>query len=113
MLSPTLFPESTEKAGPKHSTSVPSSSVVAGPLSVDEKEVALVVINLAVKTPPGPQLEVGVLCGKAHELPLLPPTLQMVVPVLSPATAQLNVMTSLGQVGGAAVNCPPTSPGDK
>ena len=110
---PTLFPASWEKAGPKHSTSVPSSSVVAVPLNIDEKEVAFVVSNLAVKTLPQVVMTVGVLCDKAHILPPLPPTLQKVVPVLSPPTVHLMVMVSLGQVGGAAVNCPPTSPGEK
>ena len=39
VLSPTLFSCSRVAAGPKHSTTVPSN---AGPLSVDENEVALV-----------------------------------------------------------------------
>ena len=37
-----MFPASLDKAGPKHSTSVPFSAGVAVPLSVDVKEVALV-----------------------------------------------------------------------
>ena len=53
-----MFPVSLDKAGPKHSTRVPSSSEVAVPLSVDEKEVALVpnpVPVATVKGLPGPQ----------------------------------------------------------
>ena len=42
-----MFPASLEKAGPKHSTSVPFSAEAAVPLSVDEKKVALVVPNPA------------------------------------------------------------------
>ena len=52
VLPPILFPEFLEKAGPKHSTSLPFSAGVAVPLSVDEKKVALVpkpVSDLAVK----------------------------------------------------------------
>ena len=48
-----MFPGYLEKAGPKHSTRVPSSAGVAVPLSVDEKEVALVPNSgpgLAMKT---------------------------------------------------------------
>ena len=56
---PTLFPTSLEKAGPKHSTRVPFSAGIAVPLSVDEKEVALVVPkpvpDVVVKTLPDPQ----------------------------------------------------------
>ena len=56
----TLFSSRTLLAGPKHSTSVPSSSEVAVPLSVDEKKVALVpnsVPDLAVKVSLGLQIE--------------------------------------------------------
>ena len=84
------------------------------PLSVDEKEVAFVpnsVPGLAVKTPPGPHVDmesaVFVLCDNRHSL-LPPPTLQMVIPFLSPVTVHLKVKLSPGQVGGAAVNCPAT-----
>ena len=58
VLSPTLLSISLEKAGPKHSTSVPFSSEVGVPLSVDEKEVALVpnpVPGVAMKVLPGLQ----------------------------------------------------------
>ena len=59
---PTMSPASLEKAGPKHSTSVPSSAEVAVPLSVDVKEVALVpnpVTPLALKAPPVPHVAVA------------------------------------------------------
>ena len=55
-----LFPGATLLAGPKHSTNVPLSAEVAVPLSVDEKEVALVpnpVPDLAVNVSLGPQIE--------------------------------------------------------
>ena len=54
-----MFPGSTLLAGPKHSTSVPSSVRSAVPLSVDEKEVALVsnpVPGVAAKAWSGPQI---------------------------------------------------------
>ena len=82
------------------------------PLSVDVKEVALVVPNpvpgVAVKglvDPQGTEAP-AVLCASRHSL--LPPTLQMVTPFLSPVTVHLKVKVSPGQVGGAAVNCPVT-----
>ena len=107
-----MFLEFLEKAGPKHSTSVLSSAEVAVPFSVDEKEVALVPNSgpaVAVKGLLVPQVwESCVLCNKVHSLP--PPTLQMVTPFLSPAIVHLKVKESPGQVGGAAVNCPVTSP---
>ena len=58
-------------AGPKHSTSVPFSAGVAVPLSVDVKEVALVVPNpapdMAVKALLGPQIEEDVnVCTNIH-----------------------------------------------
>ena len=116
-LIPTLFPGSSLVAGPKHSTSVPFSSGVAVPLSVDVKEVALVpnpVPGVAVKAlflPIGPQESLPVdTCAREHQL-LLPFTFQMVTPFLSP-TVQVNVKVSPGQVGGAAVKCPATSPGE-
>ena len=105
-----MFPASLEKAGPKHSTSVPSSVVVAVPLSVEVKEVELVpnsVPGAAVKGLATPQ-ETGtfaVLCTREHSL--LPFTLQMVIPLMS-STVHLKVKVSPGQVGGAAVNCPVT-----
>ena len=111
VLSPTLFPGSTLLAGPKHSTRVPFRAEVAVPLSVDEKEVALVpnpnpVPGLAMNISLGPQIEEEVvLCIRIHSL--LPPTLQMVNPFLSP-TVHRKVKVSPGQVGGAAVNCPVT-----
>ena len=106
MLLPTVL---LDKVGPKHSTSVPSSVAVAVPLSVDEKEVAFVASNLAVKTAPGPPSSVSpvLLCNRWSTW--LSPTRQMVTPVLSPATVHLKVKVSFGQVGGAAVNCPPAS----
>ena len=80
---------------------------VAVPLSVDEKEVALVVPNpvapLAVKASLG--LQVGEFDPCCREHSLLPFTLQKVNPFLSPVTLHLKVKVSPGQVGGAAVNC--------
>ena len=107
-----LFCCCREVAGPKHSISVPFSAGVAVPLSVDEKEVALVVPNpvldLALKTLPGPQIEEEFdVCGRGHSL--FPPTLQMVTPFMSPVTVQLKVKVLPEHVGGAAVNCPATS----
>ena len=88
---------------------------LAVPLSVDVKEVAVVpnpVPDLAVKTSRGPQMEEDVdRCTRIHSL--LPPTLQMVIPFMSPVTVHLKVKVSSGQVGGAAVNCPATSSGKK
>ena len=117
VLPPTLFPASLARPGPKHSNSVPSSPRVAVPLSVDEKEVTLVpnpVPVVTVKALPGPQVDeaLAVLCPRIHSL-LPPPTLQIVVPLMSPATVHLKVKVSPGQVGGAAVNCPATTPGEK
>ena len=104
---------SLERRGPKHSTSVPSSVGVAVPLSVDVNKVASVVPNpvqgLALKALPDPQGRGKplVLCIRAHSLP---PTLQMVIPLMSP-TLHMKVKVSPGHVGRAAVNCPVTSPG--
>ena len=114
MSPPILFPWSTLLAGPKHSTTVPFSSEVAAPLSVDEKEVALVpnpVTPLAVKASLG--LQVGEVdpCRRVHSL--VPFTLQKVNPFLSPVTVHLKEKVSPGQVGGGAINCPATSPGGK
>ena len=111
-----LFPGSILLAGPKHSTSVPFSAGFAVPLSVDEKEVALVpnpVPVVTVKGLPDPQ-ELGssaVLCTREHSL--LPFTLQMVIPSLSPVTVHLKVKVPPGQVGGGAVSCPATTPGNR
>ena len=61
-MSPTLFLAVLLRFGPKHSTSVPFSAEVAVPLSVDEKEVALVpnpVTGVAVKALPDPQVAVA------------------------------------------------------
>ena len=111
----TLFSVFKLEAGPKHSTNVSSSMGVALPLRVDEKEVAFVpnsgpgVAVKAVAEPQGPGV-LAILCPKRHELPP-PPTLQNVVPVTS-LTVQLKEKVSPGQVGGAGVNCPATSPGE-
>ena len=114
VLFPTMFPASTLRSGPKHSTSVPFSAGVAVPLSVDEKKVAVdipnPVLDIAVKALPLPQREEGVvLCTRTHWL--LPLTLQVVSPAMSPRTVHLKVKASPIQVGGAALNCPVTSPG--
>ena len=99
----------------KHSISVPSSVGDAVPLSVDVKEVASITPNpvtvVAVRT--GPHVDTAAeACTRAH--PLLPSsTLQVVCPFLSPVTVHLKVKVSSGQVGGAPVNCPATSPGEK
>ena len=109
---PTRFPGSILLASPKHSTNVPFSAGAAVPLSVEVKEVALApnpAPELAVKTLLGPQIEDEVvLCTRGHSL--FPSTLQMVIPLMSPVTVQVKVKVSPGQVGGAAVNCPVTSP---
>ena len=82
-----MFLASLEKAGPKHSTSVPFSVGVAVPLRVDEKEVAFVVPNpvtgVTMKGLPGPQGKgtLAVACTRIHSV--LPPTLQRVIPFLS------------------------------
>ena len=113
---PTMFSGSLARPGPKHSTSVPFSAEVAVPLSVDEKDVALVVPNpvpvVTMKGLPVPQGPgaLAVLCSSEHSL-LPPPTLQMVTPILSPVTVHLKVKVSLLQVGGAVVNCPATTSG--
>ena len=108
-----MFPASLDKAGPKHSTSVLFSAEVAVPLSVDVKEAALVpnpVPVVAVKVLPEPQVRgaLAVLCRREHSL--LPPTLQMVTPLMS-LTVHLKIKVSPGQVGGAAMNCAAASPG--
>ena len=106
-----MFPWSTLLAGPKHSTSVPFSVGSAVPLSVDVNEVAVIpnpVPDLAMKTLPGPQIDdADDLCARIHWL--LPPTPQVVTPLMSPVTVHLKVNVSPGQVGGAAVSCPVAS----
>ena len=64
-----------------------------------------------MKVLPDPQVRgaLAVLCNREHSL--LPPTLQMVTPLMS-LTVHLKVMLSPGQVGVAAVNCPAASPGE-
>ena len=89
------------------------------PLSVDVKEGPLVpkpVPGLAVKASLGPQIEedgdlgdLGDLCIRLHSL--LPPTLQLVTPLLSPKTVQVKVKLASGQMEGAAMNWPVGSPG--
>ena len=118
VLLSTLFPGSTLLAGPKHSTKVPFSARVAVPLSVDVKEVALVpnpIPDLAVKAVVGPQvaMEGFDLCERLHSSLVVFPTLHMVNPLLPPLTVHLKVKVSPGQVGGAAVNCPVTSSGER
>ena len=108
-----MFAVSLENCGPKHSTSVPSSLEVATPLSADENKVALApnpVPDTAMNGLPDPQARgsLNVLCGRIHSS--LPFTLHMVIPFIFPMV-HLNMKVSLGQVGGAAMNCPATSPG--
>ena len=110
-----MFPGSTLLAGPKHSTSISSSASVAVSLSVDEKEVAFVVPNpvpgVALKLLFGPQVAVEVdIRGRVHRL-RLPPTLQIVTPLIPP-TLHAKEKVSPGQVGRGAMNCPATSPGE-
>ena len=108
ILLPTLFPDSRELAGPKHSTSVPFSAVVTVLLSVEVKELLLVpnsVSGIAVKAsvfPLGPQVSVEVDKCTRVQILLLPSTLQRVVPL--PFTVHLKVKVSPGQVGGAGMN---------
>ena len=111
-LFPTMFSGFTLLAGPKHSTSVPFSVGSALPLSVDMNEVVLIpkpVLGRDVNTSLGPQRDENVdVCTRVHSL--LPPTLQVVTPLMFPVTVHLKVKVSPGQVGGAAVNCPATLP---
>ena len=108
----TLFPGSILLAGPKHSTTVPSSEMFAVTLSVDVKEELFdpkPVSDVAVNISCAPQIEEEfILCTRVHSL--LPATFQVVTPFMSPITVQLKVKVSPGQVGGAALNCPATSP---
>ena len=105
-----LFPGSVLLGVPKHSTNLPSSAGSEVPLSVDEKEKLFnpnPVPDLALKALPGPQTEEEFdLCGRGHSL--LPPTIQVVSPFMSPTTVHINLKVSPGQVGRAAVNCPAT-----
>ena len=98
----------------KHSISVPSSVGDAVAVSIDEKEVASITPNpvpvVIVRTVSHVDTAAA-LCARIHEL--LPPTLQVVCPFLSPVTVQLKVKVSPGQVGGGPVSCPATSPGEK
>ena len=91
VLFPTMFLASLEKAGPKHSTSVPSSVEDAVPLSVEEKEVASVpnpISVVAMKGLPGQQgRSCIVVCGRRH--PFFLSTLQWMTPFMSPLTVQL------------------------
>ena len=113
-LLPTLFPGSTVASGPKHSTSVPSSTGSAVAFSVDMKGplVPKPLSGVAVKGWLAP-LGVQILtlpddtCGRVHRL-LLPFTLQIVFPL--PVTLHLKMKVSPVKVGGGAVNCPATSP---
>ena len=110
----TLLSGSALLAGPKHSTSVPSIAGIAVPLSVDEKDGPLVpnpLPVLAVKVSLGPQLVEFDLCTRTHSLLLF--ILQTVNPFIPPLTVQLKVKVPPGQIGGAAANCPTTSPGGK
>ena len=117
VLLPTLFPGSTVAAGPKHSTSVPSSTGSAVALSVDVKGpfAPNPVSDIAVKRWLVPQvLIVPVnICDRTHRLLLLLFTLQMVIPFMSLVTVQMKVKIPPGQVGGGPVSCPVASPGEK
>ena len=122
---PTRFPGSELLASPMHSISIPFSAGVAVPLSVDVNEVALVpgpnsAPELALKSLLGPQIEVEVdLCTREQFLfppslqVVFPLTLQTVIPSMFPVTLQVKVKGSLGQVRGARVKCPVTSPEGK
>ena len=79
--------------------------VVAVPLSVDVKEVALVPNPVPVVTVKGLVDLQGlgssaVLCTREHSL--LPPTLQTVIPFLSPITVHLKVKVSPWRTGGGS-----------
>ena len=117
VLFPTLFSESRVES--KHSTSVPSSTGSAVALSVEVKGPLdpNPLSGIAVKrwlVPIGIQVLAApvVRCDRAHRLVLLllPPILQIVVPVMTPLTVHLKVNISPGQVGGGAVSSPVTSP---
>ena len=83
------------------------------PFRDDENEVEFVpnpIPDLAVKALPGPHTgkEEADLCDR--EQSLLPPTLQVVIPVLFPSTVHVKENVSPEHVGGAAVNCPAPHP---
>ena len=110
---PTMFPGSTLLSGPKHSNSIPSILELAVPLRDEENEGPLVpnpIPDLAVKSLSGPQTEEGKSdpCRRLHSL--LPPTLQVVNPVLFPSTVHVKEKVSPEHVGGAALNCPAIHP---
>ena len=110
-----LFPNKVPLFLSKHSTSVSSSERVAVPLNVDVKEGPFVpnpVPAVAVKAFSGPHEDVPPGVSYARAQALLPPTLQIVIPFLSPVTVQVKLKVSLGQVAEDAVNCAETSPGD-
>ena len=116
LLSPTRFPGSLLRSG-KHWTLVPSSAKVAVPLRVAVKDVTFApnpAPAAAMKALPGPHEEEAPasLCARRQSLTPLP-TLQTVNPFMSPSTVQVKVKVSSGQVGGAGVNCPATSPGEE
>ena len=108
-LSPTLLFRFILISGPKHSTSMPSSSGIAVAFSVDENEVAFALPGLAVKALFGPQVSVLVCnCVKVHKS-LVPFTLQRMIAFmpLMVVTVQLNVNATPGHVGElGTVNCP-------
>ena len=113
-LSPTLLSIfCTLLTGPKHSTSRPSSSGSAVPLSVDWKEVAVTLPGLPVKASFGPQSSVLVdICDMVHRF-VVSFTLQRMTAFmpLMRITVQSNVNALSGHVGElGAVNCPSTSP---
>ena len=114
LLSPTRFPGSLLGSG-KHWTLVPSSAEVAVPLRVAVKDVTFApnpAPAAAMKALPGPHEEEAPASLWNRGQSLIPlPTLQTVNPFMSPLTVQLKVKVSPGQVGGAGVNCPATSPG--
>ena len=118
LLFPTMFPGAVELTGPKHSTRMPLRLESALALSVDVNEGAFSspnpVTGVAVYRLPGPHWPTvpDDICGREQNLVLLA-TLQSVVPNMVPLTVQVKVMVSSGQVGGAGVNCPATSPGEK
>ena len=113
VLFPTLFSEFRAISGPKHSTSVPSSTGSAVTLSVEVKGPLdpgpnpLSGIAVKARLPSlGPQIAVEVdICTRVQRL-VLPFTLQRVLPL--PVTVHLKVKVSPGQVGGGAVSCPAT-----
>ena len=49
------------------------------------------------------------ICPRIHRLGL-PPTLQIVIPLMPPVTVHVKVNVSPAQVGRGAVDCPATQP---